>query len=274
MQVLIDHNIDFKPATAYDEDEILRLEAGGRRASPEVGMKEGIVARSSVDGSGRKRKISSVEEEEEEQLPPRQMKRLCRLSLLLKEFFNDGCTRRHYGGHDHDEAEQEHHEDTNINNPSGRINEAPSLSQPWSPSSFESTEHSDNHTISGSESPEYPQRQYHHLNTGNEISAYDGMFGQTRGPRVYGVDARPRINLGSDVVDFEFDMPDVKPRFSSRNGNGNGKNTVRRRDSLSEEEQAEADAKFDIGAELLRQRTEKANYDLLDEFLVGWRDCD
>jgi hypothetical protein len=43
---------------------------------------------------------------------------------------------------------------------------------------------------------------------------------------------------------------------------------------LSDKEQADADAKFDIGAELLRQRTEKANYDLLDEFLVGWRDSD
>ena len=27
-------------------------------------------------------------------------------------------------------------------------------------------EHSDNHTISGSESPEYPPRQYHDLNSG------------------------------------------------------------------------------------------------------------
>ncbi|KAJ5306527.1 hypothetical protein PENANT_c031G09543 [Penicillium antarcticum] len=273
-QVLIDHNIDFKPATAYDEEETLRLEAGAKCGdSPEgAGFKDGIVARSSMaeqrDGSRRKRKIGSVEREEEV-LPPRQMKRLCQLSLLLKEFFNDGCTRRHYGEHMH---EHEHQENAETNNHPDRVQHELQQSQPWSPQSYESMEHSDNHTMSGSESPEYPTRQYHDLNTGNEISAFDGMFGSTRGPKVYGIDMQPRINLGSDLVDLEFDMPETKASFAGRNRIRNT-NTARR-ESLSDEEQAEADAKFDIGAELLRQRTEKANNDLLDEFLVGWRDSD
>ncbi|KAJ6087044.1 hypothetical protein N7467_005958 [Penicillium canescens] len=282
-QVLIDHNIDFKPATAYDEEETLRLESGVRReTSPGAGLKDGIVARSSMseqrDSSRRKRKMMSpVEEEEEEELPPRQMKRLCQLSLLLKEFFNDGCTRRHCDGeHDHEdehEHEHEHREVAEANNHRDRVHDGPQQTQPWSPQSYESMEHSDNHTISGSESPEYPQRQYHDLNSGNEISSFDGMFGSTRGPRVYGIDTQPRINLGPDLVDFEFDMPEAKPSFAVAGRNRSG-NTARRCQSLSDKEQADADAKFDIGAELLRQRTEKANYDLLDEFLVGWRDSD
>jgi hypothetical protein len=40
-QVLIDHNIDFKPATAYDEEETLRLESGVRReTSPGASLKK------------------------------------------------------------------------------------------------------------------------------------------------------------------------------------------------------------------------------------------
>jgi hypothetical protein len=279
-QVLIDHNIDFKPATAYDEEETLRLESGVRReTSPDASLKDGIVARSSMseqrDSSSRKRKRMSPAEEEE--LPPRQMKQLYQLSLLLKGYFNDGCTRRHCDGeHDHDDEndhDHEHQEIAEANNHRDLVHDGPQQTQPWSPQSYESIEHSDNHTISGSESPEYPQRQYHDLNSGNEISSFDGMFGSTRGPRVYGIDTQPRINLGSDLVDFEFDMPEVKPSVAVAGRNRSG-NTARRCESLSDKGQADADAKFDIGAELLRQRTEKANYDLLDEFLVGWRDSD
>ncbi|KAJ5780993.1 hypothetical protein N7457_006153 [Penicillium paradoxum] len=253
-QVLLDHEISFKPALPYDEEETLKIEAGqrserGLRDWRELSETPGLRKRKSADDA----------------IPARQMKRLAQLNVLLTDLITDAC------GHRGREGEREERRRDG------------SLEQrlPWSPRSLDSVDHSDSRTSPESESPGSSRESYRYLKTasggGASLSGARSGSGLDRGLDGQGTRTRPGIDPG--LVDFK--IPDTKPLI----GEGRSGNTVPRPLDLPShvpqqkvEDPPVPEPKFDIAADLLRGRMERErerernNFDLLDEFLVDWTD--
>lgn len=274
-QVLIDHGIGFKPAIAYDEEETLKMEAGqsprfetrglrdARELPEQTQMGMGMGARSS-----RKRKSTQYAEDA---IPTRQVKRLAQLNVLLTELLTDGCEHRHCSrdpGRGYVRAARRH-----------RVQED-SLEQrlPWSPRSFDSIDHSDSRTtrsespVSSHEPFQYPRTMHGH---GSSLLGAKSILGSDHGHEVH--DTKRQSGVELDLVDYESEIPDIKPVVG---GGRLGNTDVRHLDAPSrasspeKESRSSPEPKFDIAADLLRGRRERerANYDLLDEFLVDWAD--
>ncbi|KAJ5680495.1 hypothetical protein N7536_011634 [Penicillium majusculum] len=278
-QVLIDHGIGFKPAIAYDEEETLKMEAGqsprfesrGLRDARELpeqmqpqtqGMGMGMGARMS-----RKRKLTQYAEDA---IPTRQVKRLAQLNVLLTELLTDGCQHRECSRdptRGYMRAARRH-----------RVQDD-SLEQrlPWSPRSFDSIDHSDSRTtrsvspVSLHEPYQYPRMAAGH---GSSLLSAETVLGSDHGSGVHNTKRQPGIEI--DLGDFESEIPNIKP--VAEGGEVRKTNVVRRLDVSSRASSPEREGgsspepKFDIAADLLRGRRERerANYDLLDEFLVDW----
>lgn len=278
-QVLIDHGIGFKPAIAYDEEEALKMEAGqsprfesrGLRDARELpeqmqpqtqGMGMGMGARMS-----RKRKLTQYAEDA---IPTRQVKRLAQLNVLLTELLTDGCQHRECSRdptRGYMRAARRH-----------RVQDD-SLEQrlPWSPRSFDSIDHSDSRTtrsvspVSLHEPYQYPRMA---AGRGSSLLSAETVLGSDHGSGVHNTKRQPGIEI--DLGDFESEIPNIKP--VAEGGEVRKTNVVRRLDVSSRASSPERESgsspepKFDIAADLLRGRRERerANYDLLDEFLVDW----
>lgn len=281
-QVLIDHGIGFKPAIAYDEEEALKMEAGqsprfesrGLREARELpeqaqsqtqtqmGMGMGMGARMS-----RKRKLTQYTEDT---IPTRQVKRLAQLNVLLTELLTDGCQHRECSrdpARGYMRAARRH-----------RVQDG-SLEQrlPWSPRSFESIDHSDSRTTR-SVSPVSLHEPYQYPRTaagrGSSLLSAETVLRSDHGRETHDTTRQPGIEI--DLGDFESEIPNIKPVAGGdevrktdvvRRLNGSSRASSPEREGRSSPE-----PKFDIAADLLRGRRERerANYDLLDEFLVDW----
>lgn len=150
---------------------------------------------------------------------------------------------------------------------------------PWSPRSVDSIDHSDSRAtrsvspVSLHEAYQYPGPTH---GRGSSLLSAGTVLGSDQGREVHNAKILHGIEL--DLGDFESEIPTVKVV----GGSGEGRKThVGRRFDVSsraaspEEEgrsSSSPEPKFDIAADLLRGRRERerANYDLLDEFLVDW----
>lgn len=282
-QVLIDHGIGFKPAIAYDEEEALKMEAGqsprfesrGLRDAGElpeqmqtqtqtqVGMEMGMGMGARMS---RKRKSTQYAEDA---IPTRQVKRLAQLNVLLTELLTDGCQHRECArdpARGYARAARRH-----------RVQEDP-LEQglPWSPRSLDSIDHSDSRTtrsvspVSLHEPYQFPRRT--HGRGSSRLSA-ETVWRSDHEREVHH-DMKRRSGIELDLGDFESEIPNSKP--VAEGGDVRMTNSVRRFNlssrASSPEGRSSPESKFDIAADLLRGRRERerANYDLLDEFLVDW----
>ena len=287
-QVLIDHGIGFKPAIAYDEEEALKMEAGqssrfesrGLRDARELPEKMQTQTQTQTGmGMGarmsRKRKSAQYAEDA---IPTRQVKRLAQLNVLLTELLTDGCqhaecSRDPARGYAYARAGRHRVQDDSHSH---------SLEQrvPWSPRSFDSIDHSDSHrtTRTRSVSPVSLHEPYQYPRTthgrGSSLLSAETVLGSDHGREVHYTKRQPGIELA--LGDFGSEISNIKPVTES--GEGRKTNGVRRfhvssrASSLEREGCSSPEPKFDIAADLLRGRRERerANYDLLDEFLVDW----
>ncbi|EKV16646.1 hypothetical protein PDIG_20170 [Penicillium digitatum PHI26] len=267
-QVLIDHGIGFKPATAYDEEEALkmetghspRLEAGPRetRELPEQSETQtGMGAR-----TARKRKWTPSSEDT---IPTRQAKRLAQLNVLLTELLTDGCDHRHCsrdpgGGYLRAARRQRVQEDSREQ----RL--------PWSPRSVDSIEQDNRVTRSASPGSLHEPYHYPRATPGRGSSMIGGeTMRADHGREVRDAKRQPRVEL--DLVNFESEIMPLAGGGKVRNANVvRHLNVSSRASSPDDEGRSSPEPKFDIAADLLRGRRERerANYDLLDEFLVDW----
>lgn len=277
-QVLIDHGIGFKPAIAYDEEEALKMEAGQSPRFESRGLRDarelpeqmqsqtqtqmGMGARMS-----RKRKLTQYTEDT---IPTRQVKRLAQLNVLLTELLTDGCQHRECSRdpvRGYMRAARRHRVQDDL------------LEQrlPWSPRSFESIDHSDSRTTR-SVSPVSLHEPYQYPRTaagrGSSLLSAETVLRSDHGRETHDTKRQPGIEI--DLGDFESEIPNIKPVAG---GDEVRKTNVVRRlngssraSSPEREGRSSPEPKFDIAADLLRGRRERerANYDLLDEFLVDW----
>ncbi|KAJ5967406.1 hypothetical protein N7501_003654 [Penicillium viridicatum] len=284
-QVLIDHGIGFKPAIAYDEEEALKMEAGqslrfesrglrDARELPEQMQTQTQIQTGMGARMSRKRKLAQYAEDA---IPTRQVKRLAQLNVLLTELLTDGCqhaecSRDPVRGYAYARAGR-HRVQDNSHSLEQRV--------PWSPRSFDSIDHSDSHgrtTRTRSVSPvslhepyQYPGTTHGH---GSSLLSAETVLGLDHGREVHHTKRQRGIEL--DLGDFGSEIPNIKPVVES--GEGRKTNGVRRfhvssrASSLERDGCSSPEPKFDIAADLLRGRRERerANYDLLDEFLVDW----
>ncbi|KAJ5427962.1 hypothetical protein N7445_009416 [Penicillium cf. griseofulvum] len=271
-QVLIDNGIEFKPAIAYDEEEALKVEASqsprfqsGLRdvrelpEQPQVGMGA---------WTSRKRKLPQYSEDT---IPTRQVKRLAQLNVLLTELLTDSCghsqcSRVPERGYVHAGGRPRVQED--------------SLEQrlPWSPRSFDSIDHGDSRATR-SESPVslHEPYQYPRTTSGRSSSLLGAktILRSDHGREVHGAKRQPGIEL--DLINLKSE-PNTKPAVRGGRLGHTGVlrhlNVPSRASSPEDESRSSAELKFDIAADLLkgRRERERANYDLLDEFLVDWAD--
>jgi hypothetical protein len=271
-QVLIDNGIGFKPAIAYDEEEALKMEASqsprfasGLRDARELPEQTQIGTRA---WTSRKRKSPQYSEDT---IPTRQVKRLAQLNVLLTELLTDGCG--------HSQCSRVPERDYVRADRRPRVQED-SLEQrlPWSPRSFDSIDHGDSRATR-SESPVSSNEPYQYPRTtsgrGSSLLGAKTILESDHGREVYGAKRQPGIEL--DLLDLKSE-PNIKPVVGGgRLGNTNvirNLNVPSRASSPEDESRSSPEPKFDIAADLLRGRRERerANYDLLDEFLVDWAD--
>ncbi|KAJ5425639.1 hypothetical protein N7465_000709 [Penicillium sp. CMV-2018d] len=289
-QVLIDHGIGFKPAIAYDEEEALKMEAGQSLRFESRGLRDarelpeqmqtqtqiqtGMGGRMSMS---RKRKSAQYAEDA---IPTRQVKRLAQLNVLLTELLTDGCqhaecSRDPARGYAYASAARRHRvqDDSHSHSLEQRV--------PWSPRSFDSIDHCDSHgrtTRTRSVSPVSSHEPYRYPGMthgrGSSLLSAETVLGSDRGREVHYTKRQPGIEL--DLGNFGSEISNIKPVTESgevRKTNGVRRFHVSSRaSSLEREDRFSPEPKFDIAADLLRGRRERerANYDLLDEFLVDW----
>ncbi|KAJ5268012.1 hypothetical protein N7524_006052 [Penicillium chrysogenum] len=263
-QVLLDHGIRFKPAIAYDEEETLKMEAGqvpfeslGLRKSALPTQNQTHTQTQTGMGTGAR---TSRKRKSHDSIPARQAKRLAQLNVLLTELLTDGCEHRQCS-HRPDYAAGRHVPEDPIEQ---RL--------PWSPRSFDSVDHSDNRTTRSESVSSHEPYQYTRMGSGDGSSLFGAksILGPDHGQEVHDAKGQPGFEL--DLVDFESGIANAR----SIVGGGKLGNTDVRHLNLSrassEESRSSPEPKFDIAADLLRGRRERerANYDLLDEFLVDW----
>ncbi|KAJ5531055.1 hypothetical protein N7527_004448 [Penicillium freii] len=281
-QVLIDHGIRFKPAIAYDEEEALKMEAGQSSRFESRGLRDARELPEKMQtqtqmGAGISRKRKSAQDAEDA-IPTRQVKRLAQLNVLLTELLTDGCqhaecSRDPKRGYAYASAARRHRVQDDSHSLEQRV--------PWSPRSFDSIDHCDSHgraagtrsvsPVSLHEPYQYPRTTH---GRGSSLLSAETVLGLDHGREVHHTKRQPGVEL--DLGDFESEIPNIKPVVES--GEGRKANGVRRfhvssrASSLEREGCSSPEPKFDIAADLLRGRRERerANYDLLDEFLVDW----
>ncbi|KAJ5816781.1 hypothetical protein N7447_009014 [Penicillium robsamsonii] len=268
-QVLIDHGIGFKPAIAYDEEEALKMEAGQSPRFESRGLRNAREPREqSQIGMGartsRKRKLPQYSEDT---IPTRQVKRLAQLNVLLTELLTDGCEHRQCArdpGRGYMRAARRH-----------RAQEDP-LDQrlPWSPRSLDSMDHSDSRGTR-SESPVSLHESYRYPRTrpgrGSSLLGAGSIPESDHGREGHDAKTQPEVELDS----VDVDSGSIAGGSKLRNTNIDREVNVPSRGSSPEkDDRSGPEPKFDIAADLLRGRRERerANYDLLDEFLVDWAD--
>ena len=278
-EILLDHGIDFKPAIAYDEEETLRMEAARSPTAESRGLRGGLgTTRLSLaeqtERVSRKRKLNQCSED---RIPASQMKRLSQLNVLLKELFSDDSSNQQWPR----DRERESRQSYSRPAPRQREQQLPmsrGQRSSWSPQSFQSTDHSDGRTSPETESPSPSHEQYpysYHDPTprrGMSLFGAASILDSDNASRVYEAKQQPEIDL--DLVDFQFNTSDIKPCL------GNGSLNLPSYAPPQQKGQACAppEPKFDIAADLLRGRMERAdrsdrdrvNFDLLEEFLVDW----
>ncbi|CAG8022227.1 unnamed protein product [Penicillium olsonii] len=270
-EVLLDHGIDFKPALAYDEEETLRMEdaRSGNEPAPRDTLGARVSPTEQAESMSRKRKLNQYDDK----IPVRQVKRLSQLNVLLKELFNDGC------------AHQCSRERNLRQIPSRRDRQEipPRVRASWSPQSFQSMDHSDGRTSPETASPSsshepYPY-SYHDTSPRRGMSLFGAasILDSDNASRVYESRHQPEADLG--LLDLPFNGLDGKSfgsGFSEQRSSGRGLNMPSY--GLPKAQECPPEPKFDIAADLLRGRRERseridrerANFDLLDEFLVDW----
>ncbi|KAJ6178466.1 hypothetical protein N7519_008927 [Penicillium mononematosum] len=256
-QVLLDHGIRFKPAIAYDEEETLKMETG-QVPFESLGLRKSALPTQNQTQNGTGIARTSRKRKSHDSIPARQAKRLAQLNVLLTELLTDGCEHRpcsrgpDYGAGRHvpeDAVEQ-------------RL--------PWSPRSFDSVDHCDTRTTRSESVSSLEPYQYPRMNSGYGSSLFGakGILGPDHGQEVHDVKGQPGFEL--DLVDFESGIANARSIGGGKPGNTDRHLNMSR--ASSEESRSSPEPKFDIAADLLRGRRERerANYDLLDEFLVDW----
>ncbi|OQE16820.1 hypothetical protein PENFLA_c026G02816 [Penicillium flavigenum] len=257
-QVLLDHGIRFKPAIAYDEEETLKMEAG-QVPFESLGLRKSALPtqNQTQNGTGMGARTSR-KRKSHDSIPARQAKRLAQLNVLLTELLTDGC---------------EHRQCSRGPGCAGRHVQEDPVEQrlPWSPRSFDSVDHSDSRTTRSESVSSHEPYQYPRMTSGYGSSLFGAksILGPDHGQEVHDAKGQPGFEL--DLVDFESGIANARSIGGGKSGNTDVRHFNMSRAS-SEESRSSPEPKFDIAADLLRGRRERerANYDLLDEFLVDW----
>lgn len=250
-QMLIDHGIEFKLPMHFDEKTTPRVDStrhDGRRRHEQSPGRSGIEARveHQKEHVSLKRKLPA-----EASLPPRQLKRVLQLNLILKDLLTE-C----YASRTCDREHVQSFPETPISTQSTR-----GISIPYEPCPV--PELSDDHTSSESSSGSPESLQHFDDSTSaHDLPVIDEGF-DSKGPYT------PETHCTSDITSMDLHLHTLETRAVT----DVSAPTVSVKHPASSElsgVQICSGLGYDVPSELAPNETEQPNYDLLDEFLVGW----
>lgn len=256
-QILTDHGIEFKCASPFDEKEPSRTSAiknmlprRDESSSERVGVEARIEQR--TGNASLKRKLSSPTENI---LPPRQLKRVLQLNLILKDLLTDSYASYH--------CDKEHVQSS----PQKPVSERPMQGisiphEPWS-----TPELSDGHTSSESSSGS-PQSLLHfddaHSEHNTPALSDDLHF---KGP------STPESSCAADLntMNLNLDKLETGPLIST-SFREFPQGILEKQPASPElkETQAIPEIRSGFTSGLDPKQDVQPAYDLLDEFLIGW----
>lgn len=256
-QILIDHGIEFKCAMPFDEKEPSRTDAV-KHTLPRRGEfsseRDGIEARieQRTENPSLKRKLSSPAENI---LPPRQLKRVLQLNLILKDLLTDSYASYH--------CDKEHVQPSPQKPVSIRAMQGISIPHdPWS-----TPELSDGHASSESSSGS-PESLLHFEDAPSVQDApvlSDDL--QFKGP------STPESYCTADLNTMNLNMDTLGTRPLINTSSRDFSQNVPEKQSApleSKEMQARSEIGLDFSSGLDQKQNTQPTYDLLDEFLIGW----
>jgi hypothetical protein len=256
-QILIDHGIEFKCTMPFDEKETSRSGITGHvlpqrhEFSSEKVRAEARLERTKEHAS-LKRKFSSPAENN---IPPRQLKRVLQLNLILKDLLTESFAPYH--------CDREHVQPSPRSPVSTQARQGiPIPHEPWS-----TPELSDGHASSESSSgsPESLQHLDDSVLSQNVPVMNDDFH--FKGP------CTPESNSAADFdsMDFNSGTLETKPLISTSFPAPSERISVKPIVS-SEPKQAQPspEIRFDFPSDLDQKQSDQSTYDLLDEFLIGW----
>lgn len=252
-QILIDHGIEFQHPMHFDEKATSRVDSTRhdvRRRHELSSGRAGIEARveQKKEPVSLKRKLSSSAENS---LPPRQLKRVLQLNLILKDLLTESYASRHCD-REHVQPSPQTHISTQTMH---------GISIPYEPCPI--PELSDDHTSSESSSgsPESLEH-FDESPSGRDIPAIGDHF-QFKGP------CRPESHCECDFNSVDLNLSTLETRPLTHE---NSPTVLVNHPAPSELNgvQASPEIGYDFVSDLAPNRIEQPTYDLLDEFLVGW----
>ncbi|KAF3387712.1 Positive regulator of purine utilization [Penicillium rolfsii] len=258
-QLLIDHGIEFKTTMPFDEKEPPRTGAMRHGSSQRQDLSagragtEGRIEQQTNDRPSLKRKLSS---HPGSALPPRQLKRVLQLNLILKDLLTESCASYH--------CDREHVQPSPQSPISTQVKRGISIPH----DRYFTPELSDDHASSdsGSGSPESLQL---HFEDSSPVLDIPVMSDDFQYKRAY----TPKRNFTPNLTSMHQNLValETKPLVSTRCHNISQGVPVEQ--SVSAEPkaaQACSGTQFGFTSEADQKQNEQSTDDLLDEFLVGW----
>lgn len=258
-QLLIDHGIEFKTTMPFDEKEPSRMGATRHSLSQRQELSAGKAGteprtEQTNDRASLKRRLSSSPAENT--LPPRQLKRVLQLNLILKDLLTESYASYH--------CDREHVQPSPQSPVSTQVTRGISIPH----DQYSTPELSDDHASSdsGSGSPESLQLQFDDSHSVHNIPVMSDEF-QYRQPYT------PRRNFTPELNSMHSNLDTLanKPLISTTSRNIPQEIPVKL-PVFAEQKEVEASSEIGFGfaSEAGQKQNDQSTYDLLDEFLVGW----
>lgn len=258
-QLLIDHGIEFKTAMPSDEKEPSRMGATRHTSSQRQELsagRAGTEARieQTNDRPSPKRKFSPSPAEN--MLPPRQLKRVLQLNLILKDLLTESYASYH--------CDREHVQPSPQTPVSTQAMRGISIPH----DQYSTPELSDDHASSdsGSGSPESLQL---HFDDSSSVHDIPVKSDELQYKRSY----TPQRNFTPDINSMypNLDTLETKPQISTSSQNISQAAPVKQpAPAKPKEVQATSEIGFGLPSGIDQKQSDQSTYDLLDEFLVGW----
>ncbi|KAJ5891765.1 uncharacterized protein N7473_007993 [Penicillium subrubescens] len=258
-QLLIDHGIEFKATMPFDEKEPSRMGAIRHSLSQRQELSAGRAGSEARieqknDRASLKRKLGSSPADNT--LPPRQLKRVLQLNLILKDLLTESYASYH--------CDREHVQPSPRTPVSTQAMQGISIPH----DQYSTPELSDDHASSdsGSGSPESLQMHFDDSNSAHDIPVMSDEF-QYKRPYTPQRSFTPNLN----PMHPNLDTLETKPLLNTSSPNISQGVPVKQPVSAEPKElQASSEIGFGFPSEADQKQSDQNTYDLLDEFLVGW----
>lgn len=252
-QMLIDHGIEFKLPMHFDDkittSRVDPTRHDGQRRHDQAPGRSRIEARVEhhKEHASLKRKLPA-----EASLPPQQLKRVLQLNLILKDLLTES-----YASRTCDREHVQSFPQTPISTQSTR-----NISTPYDLGPM--PELSDDHTSSESSSgsPESLQHFDDSTSSHDLPVIYDGLDSK----RSY----TPETHCTPDITSMDLHLHTLETRAAVTDVSSPTVSVNHPASSELSGVQIRFDLGYDVPSKLAPIETEQPNYDLLDEFLVGW----